>query len=121
MVALEERPEVLRKLKILQRERDKEVNDNTVLWGYVLLICTFIFFVGAIYAMIVSKFMPLTGNKVSNLNSNFGFIKLPFDIFYILDWIKEDYYYCMLVPATVPVTVIAVYLNWLSLKFFRHN
>eukprot|EP00026_Physarum_polycephalum_P021850 Phypoly_transcript_25421.p1 GENE.Phypoly_transcript_25421~~Phypoly_transcript_25421.p1 ORF type:complete len:103 (+),score=12.88 Phypoly_transcript_25421:96-404(+) len=102
MVALEERPEVLRKLKILQREKDRENNDTTVLWGYVLLICTFIFFVGTIYAMVVSKFMPHTGNK-------------------ILDFIKEDYYYCMLVPATIPVTVIAVYLNWLSLKFFRHN
>ena len=52
--------------------------------------------------MVFSKLMPLTGNT-------------------ILDSIKNDSYYALLVPATLPVLVIFFFLNWLSLKFFRHN
>lgn len=123
MVALEDRPELIRKLKILQREKDRERNDTTVLWGYTLLALTFVFFVGTVYALVVSKMMPHTGNAVSMHTITYQ-IKRKYNYFdfkNILDWIKDDYFYCMLVPVTIPVTVIAVYLNWLSLKFFRHN
>lgn len=34
----------------------------TVLWGFVLLIGAFVFFVSSMYAIIVSKMMPDTGN-----------------------------------------------------------
>ena len=34
----------------------------TVLWGFVLLIGAFIFFVSSIYSILVAKMMPLTGN-----------------------------------------------------------
>ena len=27
----------------------------------------------------------------------------------------------LLVPLSIPATLVAVYLNWLSMKFFRHN
>lgn len=36
-------------------------------------------------------------------------------------WAQADWYYCLLVPLTLPVTVAAVTLNWFSLKLFRHN
>jgi len=87
----DQRPEPLRKLKVLQRERDsRERSNTTAFWGYVLLALTFVFFICSIYAIVVSNFMPMTGNL-------------------ILDWIKEDTYYCLLVPVTIPVTIIAVY------------
>jgi hypothetical protein len=76
--------------------------NETALWGWVVIFLTLVTYVGAMYALVVSKFMPLTGNP-------------------ILDWIKEDYYYSSLLMVMIPVTVIFVYLNWLSLKFFRHN
>jgi len=66
------------------------------------LLGTFVFFVTMLYALVVSKFMPYTGN-------------------YVLDWIRDDMYYSPLVICSIPATVIAVYLNWLGLKFFRHN
>ncbi len=65
MGAHDERPELLRKLKSLQRERERERTNSTVLWGFVLLGCTFVFFVVSIYALVVSKLMPHTGNEVS--------------------------------------------------------
>jgi len=39
----------------------------------------------------------------------------------LLRSIQEDRYYCLLVPMTLPVTIIAVTLNWISMKLFKHN
>jgi len=49
-----------------------------------------------------SKFLPHTGNVV-------------------LDALAGDWYYSLLLPLTVPVTLVAVFVNWLAMKFFRHN
>ncbi|ORY05858.1 hypothetical protein K493DRAFT_192505, partial [Basidiobolus meristosporus CBS 931.73] len=76
--------------------------DSTQFWGYVLLIATYVLFVLFMYAIVVSKLMPYTGNKY-------------------LDWIKEDTYYCLLIPVTWFVSVYAVFWNWMGMKFFRHN
>jgi phosphatidylinositol N-acetylglucosaminyltransferase subunit Y len=35
--------------------------------------------------------------------------------------LEQDTYYCYLVPLTIPVSILAFYANWVSLKFFRHN
>ena len=35
--------------------------------------------------------------------------------------LERDVYYCDLVPLTIPVTILVSYVNWVSLKFFRHN
>jgi len=74
----------------------------TAFLGVLLLIGTFIFFNLSMYTLVVSKFLPETGNE-------------------LLDFFKYDYYYCMLVPVTFLATWLFVYLNWMSLKFFRHN
>lgn len=39
----------------------------------------------------------------------------------LLDFLAKDWYYSMLMVLTIPVTLVAVYLNWLAMKFFRHN
>lgn len=76
--------------------------DTTYLWGYLLFFCTMVGFTVSMYALVASNYMPLTGNKT-------------------LDWIKKDSHYCMLVPVTIPVTVLFVLFNWLGMKLFRHN
>ena len=35
--------------------------------------------------------------------------------------VSADRYYCLLVPLTVPLTLLALYLDWLGFKLFRHN
>ena len=35
--------------------------------------------------------------------------------------IREDDYYHRLVPVTVPVAVVAVYLNWFSINLFKSS
>jgi hypothetical protein len=75
---------------------------STAFYGYLLLIGTGMFFVCWTYAFIVSKWMPYTGNA-------------------LLDAIKEDSYYTPLIPVVGIVTWMFVYINWMSLKFFRHK
>ena len=38
-----------------------------------------------------------------------------------LAWMQEYRFHCLLIPVTVPITLVAVFLNWLSLKLFKHN
>ncbi|ORE11799.1 hypothetical protein BCV72DRAFT_197216 [Rhizopus microsporus var. microsporus] len=76
--------------------------DNTYLYGYALLFTTFITFFISVYSIIASKYMPYTGNR-------------------ILDWIKQDNYYCLLVPITAIAWIYWILWNWMGMKFFRHN
>eukprot|EP00879_Flechtneria_rotunda_P004992 GHRR01005268.1.p1 GENE.GHRR01005268.1~~GHRR01005268.1.p1 ORF type:complete len:114 (+),score=28.82 GHRR01005268.1:158-499(+) len=38
-----------------------------------------------------------------------------------LQLLQEDQYYIYLVPLMVPIILIAVTVNWFSLKLFKHN
>ncbi|KAI9500916.1 phosphatidylinositol N-acetylglucosaminyltransferase subunit Y [Coemansia spiralis] len=76
--------------------------DNTPVYGYALLALTAALFVLAMYALVVSKFMPHTGVA-------------------FLDSVKDDRYFCLLMPMTGLSFVFAVFWNWLGMKFFRHN
>ncbi|PON59096.1 Phosphatidylinositol N-acetylglucosaminyltransferase subunit Y [Parasponia andersonii] len=60
-----------------------------------------VFFMGFIYTSIVSKFLPPSNNPIFSA-------------------IQNDWYYCFLVPLTLPVLVVAVYFHWLSMKLFKH-
>jgi H+/Cl- antiporter ClcA len=86
----------------VKRARTGDAERATIFWGYVLFIFTIVSFVVFLYATIISKLLPDTNYK-------------------ILIWIKYDHYYCWLIPTTIPVTYLFIYLNWMSLKFFRHN
>ncbi|KAI8388106.1 phosphatidylinositol N-acetylglucosaminyltransferase subunit Y-domain-containing protein [Radiomyces spectabilis] len=78
------------------------IPDTTYLWGYALLLMTFLMFMTTMYALVGSQYVPDTNNK-------------------ILDWIKHDQYYCLLVPITAIVWIYFVVWNWMGMKFFRHN
>ncbi|KAI8058486.1 phosphatidylinositol N-acetylglucosaminyltransferase subunit Y-domain-containing protein [Syncephalis plumigaleata] len=76
--------------------------DSTPFWGWILLIATYIMFVCGMYSVFISKWMPDTGSV-------------------ILDWIRDDQYYCLLVPLSLPLFIYAVTCNWMGMKLFRHN
>eukprot|EP00347_Sterkiella_histriomuscorum_P008243 403345834 len=78
-------------------------NQTDGVLGIIFLLAAGIIFSSTLYAFIISKyFMPYTGNK-------------------ILDWIKDDEYYCCLIPATICSAAIFTYLNWLAMKYFRQS
>ncbi|ORZ27556.1 phosphatidylinositol N-acetylglucosaminyltransferase subunit Y-domain-containing protein [Catenaria anguillulae PL171] len=59
-------------------------------------------FVAFAYAAIMSKMLPATG-------------------IWWMDAIREDRYYCFMVPLVLPLTIYHVIWNWFGLKLFRHN
>jgi hypothetical protein len=52
--------------------------------------------------MVVAKFMPETGYP-------------------LLDFFRHDEYYCYVVPLTILPSLIALYLNWVSIEFYKHG
>lgn len=71
------------------------------LMGTTLVALGSVLFVHFFYAAIVSKLLPPYENR-------------------LLSAIQNDRYYCLLVPFTLPVIIVAVYLHWLSMKIFKH-
>ncbi|KAG6525613.1 hypothetical protein ZIOFF_015575 [Zingiber officinale] len=69
--------------------------------GWAFIICGTISFLTLCYAAIISKILPEPRNS-------------------ILLSIRNDWYYCFLVPLTLPVLIVLVYLHWLSMKLFKH-
>ena len=84
------------------REEYFHSENLTEIMGSLIITMAAIIFIGLFYAMIGSKLLGPTGN-------------------YLLDFIRDDEYYCFLLPLMLPVTVIALYCNWVSMKFFRHS
>ncbi|XP_047093637.1 phosphatidylinositol N-acetylglucosaminyltransferase subunit Y-like [Lolium rigidum] len=69
--------------------------------GFALVAVGITLLAGFLYAAVLSKALP------------------PPDNWFLLA-IRNDRYYCLLVPLTVPVIIVAVYLHWMSMKMFKH-
>ncbi|KAG6613403.1 phosphatidylinositol N-acetylglucosaminyltransferase subunit Y-domain-containing protein [Phytophthora cinnamomi] len=97
----------------------RRAGSTSHVWGYVIVLAAAAAFIASMYAMVFSKLlllleddreaaatvvMPTTDQSPSLLLA-----------------LERDVYYCYLVPLTIPVTILACYANWVSLKFFRHN
>ena len=70
--------------------------------GIGLLFCSVTFLAVVIYATLLIKMMPPPESPILNL-------------------VRSDHYYCLLVPVTVPVFVFAVYLNWFSINLYKSS
>ena len=87
--------------RISAKHGDCWLSDGWLL-ALVLLVATCAAFLLFLYAGFVSKVLPPTGVS-------------------LLDAMRDDWFYCYLVPMVGPTTFIAVYMNWVAMKFFRHN
>ncbi|KAI0500892.1 hypothetical protein KFK09_019110 [Dendrobium nobile] len=72
-----------------------------LVWGASSVIFGFILFSVFTFAAILSKLLPPFDNK-------------------LLSAMQKDRYYCLLVPLTLPVVIVAVYFHWLGMKLFKH-
>ncbi|KAL7115359.1 hypothetical protein ACP275_04G179300 [Erythranthe tilingii] len=76
-------------------------SNGRVFWGWFFLIVGSFSFVFFLYAAVISKLLPPSDNSV-------------------IQAIQNDWYYCFLVPLTLPILFVAVYFHWLSMKLFKH-
>ena len=71
--------------------------------GYAFIFVGILFWVIGWYSVVFSKIlMPFTGHQV-------------------LDFIKNDKYYIALLPSWILFTVMITWVNWVSMKYFRHT
>ena len=82
-------------------ERENELG-LLIIYGYCLITVGFVFFTWCIYSMIISKLLPYTNNI-------------------LLDMIKDDTFYCFLIPLSIPIIYFSIYWNWICMKYFKHN
>ena len=73
--------------------------------GWLLLVASTGSLALFLYAAVFSRLLP-EPSKQEN---------------FLLWAIREDDYYHLLVPVTVPVAVVAVYLNWFSINLFKSS
>lgn len=87
----------------LRRYHRIQINTTKSKWiGSLLLIFSISFGLIFIYAAIISKLLPETGIG-------------------ILDAIKNDEYFCYLIPLSIIPTYAVIYLNWVAITHFTHN
>ena len=91
---------------------------GTRIYGYALLATSLVFFVVMSYAMVISKILPTPHNTVI-WSDSIGRIS-DFEIKILLA-ISQDRHYCILAVVMIPAVVSFGFLNWLGLKYFRHN
>ena len=94
----------VRKQSELYERRSEPFVDNNVTQtiGFALLSFSALLFIGVFYSILIA---PFVGDSTHVL----------------LDFVKDDIYYCCLVPFMIPTAFVFAYSNWVSIKFFRHT
>lgn len=93
-----------RKQSELYEKRSEPFVDNNVTQtiGFTLLAFGCLLFIGVFYSILIAPFLGDSGHV-------------------LLDFVKNDNYYCCLVPFMIPTAFAFAYSNWVSIKFFRHT
>jgi predicted permease len=106
--------------------------------GFALVAFGVTLLAGFLYAAVLSKVLPPPDNwfLLAIRNDRFAFSRFltsPEATVHLLspfvlrservrspELLLIFRYYCLLVPLTVPVIIVAVYLHWMSMKMFKH-
>jgi phosphatidylinositol glycan anchor class Y biosynthesis protein len=79
-----------------------QVSPTLRLKGFFIMFSSVILFFFFLYAVIISKLLPYTGWS-------------------LLDMVKDDHYFCYLMPLIILPTYSVIYLNWLAISHFQQN
>ncbi|ETN07618.1 hypothetical protein PPTG_12960 [Phytophthora nicotianae INRA-310] len=104
----------------------RRAGSTSHVWGYVIVLTAALAFISSMYVMVFSKLLLLLPEAASTPTKEVDDTTLPnsgqeAQSSSLLLALERDVYYRYLVPLTIPVTILACYANWVSLKFFRHN
>lgn len=88
----------------LYEPREKPFEDSSIIQmiGLCLIALSGALFIGVFYSLFIAPIVGKTGHI-------------------ILDFIQQDSFYCCLIPLMIPVSLLFLYVNWVSVKFFRHS
>ncbi|KAL5833613.1 hypothetical protein ACOSQ3_017287 [Xanthoceras sorbifolium] len=82
----------MKKTQAKSKEDMKTVSSHTnttLFWGWFFIVIGSVFFLGFLFAAVISKLVPLSDNP-------------------ILSAIQNDRYYCFLVPLTLPIALVSL-------------
>ncbi|GAB9469508.1 hypothetical protein Gpo141_00006786 [Globisporangium polare] len=107
----------------------KRAGSTSQVWGYVIVLGAALAFILSMYMMFFSKLLLYiddpSDTKALSAIAIAAAANDPVHVqevaVGVLRAIELDVYYCYLLPLTIPVSFLAFYANWVSLKFFRHN
>jgi len=85
-----------------QRASPSENSHLLEILGFFLIGFSALLFILVTYAVVLSPLVGETGHV-------------------LLDFVRRDNYYTLLIPLMMPVTFIVGYFNWVSIKFLRHS
>lgn len=95
--------EFIRYLGIRNTLKMKFPFHSVEVYGYLMVFGFASFGLVFLYAAIVSKMLP------------------EFENYPVLNAIRNDYYFCYLIPLSILPTYSIIYLNWLSMRHFEQN
>jgi hypothetical protein len=97
-----ETPELAQLFDQLGIRRLEKLGKYSELSAYATIVVSAIVGTVFVYWAFISKFMPVTGVA-------------------LLDSMSSDHYFCYLFPLMIIPTVMVIYINWLSMRFFESN
>lgn len=87
--------------------------------GIIMLICTTIFATLTLYSIFSKVFnLNISNDKIKSiffLNNYYDEIRI------IIDFLINDWHYCLLIPILIPWSVILGWFGWIGFKLYRHN
>ncbi|KAG6952700.1 hypothetical protein JG687_00012833 [Phytophthora cactorum] len=126
VVHLQRVTDLLHEVGVMPAVAARRAGSTSHVWGYVIVLLAALVFISSMYVMVFSKLLLLLPEAAFPISQEADGTTVPnsqreSEGFGLLLALESDVYYCFLVPLTIPVTILACYANWVSLKFFRHN
>lgn len=90
------------RLPSIARTSHSHQQHRLLAWGALLICAGVLGLALLLYTTVLSKLLPPSPGSP------------------LLDAVRTDWYYTLVVPLTGPVVLAAVYLHWLSMKLFKH-
>jgi hypothetical protein len=78
-----------------------------------LFFATLVWLFTSLYAIVFSKIYPFPPPNETHTS--------PTSFEVILHWISNDTYYCVLIPLTIPMLMLVIYVSWVGKELFRYN
>jgi hypothetical protein len=88
--------------ELLPSPRTKQEIGNTKRMAVILALITVFGFIYQLWALIICRLIPKSSNP-------------------LIKWFQDDHFYCYLIPVLGPAYFFFMLVNWLGMKYFRHN